>query len=406
MVQILNFKIRYNMIKKIFFVGFSILCFMLLNDCQVKSSISLQDKVINSVKDMEIARAKAFLSSIPVTVTDSYCNRSAGGLHDYYSEGDYWWPNPQNPKGPYINKDGQSNPNNFSNHRHAMVRFSEIVSTLVSAWLLTGENVYADKSLEHLNAWFVDTTTMMNPNMLYSQAISGRVTGRSIGIIDAYHLVEVAQSVKLLGEKGVIPNEEFGKIKNWFSQFLKWMTTHKYGIKEMNAENNHGTCWLATVSAMASLTENKPMIEMCKNRFKKVLLPDQMNLNGSFPRELKRTKPYGYSLFNIDAFCNVAEILSTSEDNFWTFETSNGKSLKKGMEFIYPFIADKSKWQYKQDIYIWDKWPERQSSLLFAGLAYNNQQYIDTYLKLPANSTNPEVIRNLPVRHPVIWIMK
>ena len=31
----------------------------------------------------------------------------------------------------------------------------------------------------------------MNPNLLYAQAISGRFTGRGIGIIDTLHLVEV-----------------------------------------------------------------------------------------------------------------------------------------------------------------------------------------------------------------------
>jgi hypothetical protein len=363
-------------------------------------------QVIISVKTSEIARADSFLTEMPVTVTAAHCDRSAGRLHDFYSEGDYWWPDPQNPDGPYIQKDGQSNPDNFSDHRFAMVRLSEIVSTLTSTWLITGEQKYADKAWEHLNAWFIDTTTMMNPNMLYAQAIKGLYTGRSIGLIDAYHLVEVAQSTRQLAEKGGITAEQSAKVKSWFSRFLNWMTTHEYGIKEMNAENNHGTCWVATASAMAVLVDNKKVIDMCIDRFKNIMLPNQMNTDGSFPRELKRTKPYGYSLFNIDAFCNVAQILSTPENNLWTFELPDGRSLKKGMEFMYPFIADKSKWTFARDIYIWDQWPQRQSSLLFAGLAYNIPQYIGTFLKLPANPVHPEVRRNLPVRHPVIWLVK
>jgi len=379
-------------------------CSMLLANC---SSVNpLGEKVINSVKDSEIAKAESFLSEKPLTVTASHCERSAGGLHDFYSEGDYWWPDPQNPGAPYIQKDGQSNPENFSKHRHAMVGFSDMVSTLTSAWLLTGDRKYADKALEHLNAWLVDTATMMNPNMLYAQAISGRFSGRGIGIIDAYHLVEVAQSVRVLTEKGGISEEQSAKIKNWFSQFLVWMTTHQYGKDEMNAENNHGTCWTVTASSMAVLTGNQEIIKFCTDRFKTVLLPKQMAPDGGFPRELKRTKPFGYSLFNIDAFCNLAQILSTPENNLWNYTTPDGLSLKKGMEFIYPFIIDKSKWPFAKDIYIWDEWPVRQSALLFAGLAYNNPEYIGTFLKLPAYPAHPEVIRNLPVRHPVIWLIK
>ena len=33
--------------------------------------------------------------------------------HDYYSEAPYWWPNPDNPTGPFVRKDGQVNPNRF-----------------------------------------------------------------------------------------------------------------------------------------------------------------------------------------------------------------------------------------------------------------------------------------------------
>ena len=56
----------------------------------------LKNPVIVALKETEIARAKIYLSSIPETVTDAHCERSVGGLHDFYSEGDYWWPNPEN----------------------------------------------------------------------------------------------------------------------------------------------------------------------------------------------------------------------------------------------------------------------------------------------------------------------
>jgi hypothetical protein len=389
----------------------SIFLLFFVNICNAASYLikpvrgsDLVAKVIESIRKETIERANRLMKETPVTVTATSCSRSAGGKNDFYSEGDYWWPDPSNPGGPYIQKDGQTNPENFVAHRLAMIRLSEISATLTSAWSLTGNRKYPGQILKHLDAWFVNPASRMNPDMLYAQAIWGRFTGRGIGLIDAYHLIEVARSVKVLEEKSGLTPEQLKPIKSWFAEFLTWITTHQYGIDEMNAKNNHGTCWAVTAAAFADLTGNTGIKKICADRFKTILLPLQMADDGSFPLEIKRTKPYGYSLFNMDAMCNLARILSTKEENLWDFQTPDGKSLKKGMDFLYPFIVDKSKWPFARDIYIWEEWPARQSSLLFAGIALKNEQFIDTYLSLPAAPVHPEVIRNLPVRHPVIWI--
>lgn len=394
-------------------IAIMILIMLIIAGCDSKqtaadqqSTAPLESQVIELLKATEIARAKAFLLSVPITVANSTCERSAGGINDFYSEGDYWWRDEENPDGPYIRRDGQSNPDNFIDHRLAMVRLGEIVPTLTAAWLLTNEQVYATKALEHLNAWFVNSETLMNPNMLYAQAIKGRVTGRGIGLIDAYHFVEVAKSVELLSEKGGISEADATQIKKWFANFLEWMTTHEYGIAEMNWKNNHSTCWLATAGSMAVLTDNEEIIKLCKDRFKTILLPNQMDENGGLTDELSRTKPYSYSLFNIDAFFNVAQILSSDDDDLFEFETEDGKSLKKGIEFIHPFVADKSTWPYPKDVQYWEEWPVCHTSVLFAALEYNNPAYMETYLRLPAYPIHREVRRNMPVRHPLIWVME
>ena len=61
-----------------------------------------------------LQRAEAALDSVPVTVTATRAERSAGGIHDFYSEGDYWWANPQDPEGPFVRRDGETNPDNFT----------------------------------------------------------------------------------------------------------------------------------------------------------------------------------------------------------------------------------------------------------------------------------------------------
>ncbi|KAA2241427.1 alginate lyase family protein [Chitinophaga agrisoli] len=344
------------------------------------------------------------MQQTPVTVTAATCARSAGGKHDFYSEGDYWWPNPASADSPYIQKDGQTNPDNFVEHRRAMVRFSRIMGALAAAYVVSKDKTYLDKALLHARAWFVDEATRMNPNLQYAQAIKGRATGRGIGIIDTIHFLEVVQALHIMEKAGALPPQDLQAIKAWFSDYLQWMTTHPYGLDEMKAANNHGTCWVMQVAAFAKWVGNKHWMDFCTQRYQEVLLPKQMAADGSFPLELKRTKPYGYSLFNLDAMTMVCQILSDGKQHLWQFTTADGKNMGKGMAYMYPFVQNKGRWPFAKDVMYWDNWPVAQPFLLFGAVAYNNQDYYRLWLKLEHDPQVEEVLRNLPVRNPVIWL--
>ncbi|WP_396184758.1 alginate lyase family protein [Flavobacterium sp.] len=362
---------------------------------------------LNEIEKIRVLKnVELYLNAEPITVTSSFCKRSAGTLHDFYSEGDYWWPDLQNPDGPYIRKDGMTNPDNFTAHREALMRFSQISGALGSAYILTKEQIYANKLAIHLQAWFINENTKMNPNLLYAQAVKGIATGRGIGIIDTIHLIEVAKAIQAIEDSKSLSKADLTAIKLWFSTYLNWLTTHEYGIAERDNGNNHSVCWTMQVAAFAELTNDKPTMDFCRNFYKNTLLPNQMAKDGSFPLELKRTKPYGYSLFNLDAMASICQILSTKDDNLFTYTTKDGLNMNLGLQFMAPFIADKSLWPYQKDVMYWEEWPVRQSSLLFGGIALNNKKYFDLWKSLPADFTNPEVIRNMPVRYPLLWVIK
>ncbi len=362
------------------------------------------DKKAESVlKKQVLKEAEWAMKQRPITVTAEHSPRSAGGIHDFYSEGDYWWPDTENPAGPYLQKDGQTNPDNFVAHRHAMIRFSQIIGSLASAYKITGDEKYVKKAITQLKAWFIDSATYMKPNLLYSQAIKGRFIGRGIGVIDAIQLMEVSQGVRVMENSPSMGKQMLLEIKDWFSKYLEWVTTHKYGTDEMNAENNHGTCWVMQVAAFSKLTGNEKLIKFCRDRYRNVLLPKQMAPDGSFPLELKRTKPYGYSLFNLDAMTMICQILSDEHDDLFKFQTPEGLSIKNGIAFLAPYIWDKSKWPYRKDIMYWEEWPVAQPSLIFGASAFQNEEWFQIWKSLDHQPKNAEVIRNLPVRHPLIW---
>ena len=351
-----------------------------------------------------VAAANRYLSAKVVTVTASHSARSAGGTHDYFSEGDYWWPDPANPGGPYIQKDGLSNPDNFDDHRRALMRLSVQMPALVAAWTVTHDRRYAEQAERHARAWFISPATRMSPSLTYAQAIHGRFTGRGTGIIDTIHLVEVARALERLDGAPGWSRDDAARVRRWFADYLEWLSTDPHSHDERDTTNNHATCWVMQVAAFAHLTGNQALMNDCRQRFKGVIVPQQMASDGGFPRELARTKPYGYSLFNLEAMAAICQILSTPDDDLWTFELPDGRGMRRAMTFMVPYMRDKKSWSKPPDVMYDSNWPMRQASLLFAGVALQKPEYIDLWSTLPADSDVEEVIRNFFIRQPLLWL--
>lgn len=377
---------------------------MLLKQMSGLAQDTFTSQIFSTLSQPTLMEAQWALQQQPITVTAETSPRSAGGKNDYFSEGDYWWPDPNNPDGPYIQRDGMTNPDNFTAHRKAMIRFSKIIGSLISAWQITGEETYAEHAILHLRAWFINPETRMNPNLQFAQAIKGKATGRGIGIIDTIHLMEVAQAVLIMTKNDIIDDKTARGVTQWFRDYLKWLQEHPYGKEELEAKNNHGTCWVMQVASFATLTKDEALLEFCRKRYEEVLLPEQMAADGSFPLELKRTKPYGYSIFNLDAMTMICQILSTKDRDLWRYTTPDGKSIQKGIRFLYPYLYDKNTWPYAKDVMYWENWPVAQPSLLFGSLALGHRAWFETWKKSEHVPAVEEVVRNLPIRNPLLWI--
>jgi len=260
--------------------------------------------------------AKRYLREAPVTITAFPAVRSAGGKHDYFSEGDYSWPDPANPSGPYIQRDGLSNPDNFIQHRHALLQLSVQMPALSAAWLITRTERYAAHAVRHLRAWFVDESTRINPHLEFAQAIHGRTTGRGIGIIDTLHLVEVARAAAVLEGSRSLANDVRDDVKAWFAAYLNWMTTSSHGIEEREAKNNHATCWVLQVAEFSRYTGNAVSSELLSEALHgyasaKSNRPDWQFSSGVGAHQTVRVQPVqSYSLFNLDAMTAVCQIVS------------------------------------------------------------------------------------------------
>ncbi len=352
--------------------------------------------------------AARYVDQQPVTITAFAAKDSAGGTHDFYSQADYFWPDPKNPHGPYINRDGQSNPENFDEHRKAMVRLSVEMPALTAAWLLSGDERYARRACEHLRAWFVTPTTRMNPNLQYAQAVKGSSTGRSWGIIDSLHLVEVARAASFVMAKQMSATDA-AAVKAWFAGYLDWLGNSTPGKAERDAKNNHSMCWALQAAEYARLAGDEGARRDVYRRYREVLLPDQMAADGSFPLELARTKPYSSSIFNFDVMAGLCQSLKglTLErltPDATKFQLPDGRGLARGAAFLYPYLKDKRTWKWAKDVEHFDALPARSPGLLFAGIATAQQRYIELWKTLDGDPTDKEIIRNYPIRQPLLWV--
>jgi hypothetical protein len=356
-------------------------------------------------KERILEAAEGAMTREGITITAFVAELSEGGPQDFYSNGDYWWPDPTKPNGlPYVQRDGESNPNNFSAHRMAVRDLRDAVAALGAAYRITGDEKYVTKSVELLKVFFLDAKTRMNPHLQYAQAIPGRSPGRGIGIIDALHLIEIPISIEAMEKSAQFPPEVLAGLKKWFGELADWMVTSKNGQEEARTKNNHSVAYFLQLAVYARFAGDEAKVAECRRQYKEVFLPDQMASDGSFPRELSRTKPYAYSIFQLDNLITMCQVLSTPEDDLWKYSLPDGRSAKRAMEFLYPYLADKSKWTKKQDIASWEGWPARQPSLLFAGIALREEKYVELWKKLKPDPVDPEVQRNIAITQPVLWV--
>jgi len=345
------------------------------------------------------------LAEPPRTIAAIPARRSPAGRQDYYSEGDYWWPDPAKPGGPYIRRDGRSNPDKFDGHRDALIRFGRIVPMLAAAWELTGETRYAAAAIRHLRAWFVDPASAMNPNLQHAQAIIGVNAGRAIGVIDTLQIVEVARAASLFARRNAPGYAAIRTgVERWFARYLDWLTTSPFGAEERDEKNNHGTCWLLQAAAFAAVAGRNDVQDFARDRLKAVIIPGQIASDGRQPLELARTKPYAYCLFNLDVLAASAWLLSKAEGDLIGWRTADGRSIGQAIAFMAPYIADKSTWPFAKDIEYFDGFPVRHPALLFGARALDRSGWLDVWNRLNPDPAIGEVIRNFPVRQPLLWV--
>ncbi len=314
-----------------------------------KSRINLKDASIMPAYQSLLKDADKGLAFGPVSVMEKKNLPPSGNRHDYMSLAPYHWPDPSKPGGlPYMRKDGQTNPEvKEYKDKEYMPKLCEVVSTLSLAYYFSGENKYVEHAATLLRVWFLDTATRMNPNLDFSQAIKGSNTGRGAGIIDSRHFIKLTDAIGLLNSSGYWSAKDQQGMQTWFADYLNWMQTSVNGRDEMDAPNNHGAWYDAVRLSLALFTRNQ---EQAKKIVTNALsrLDKQMDDAGKFPKEMERTISLHYTAFAMNAFFTIAQMADKMEIDCWNYTSPSGKSLKKGIAVLAPYLMKEKKWEGPQ----------------------------------------------------------
>lgn len=329
---------------------------------QTKARIARNDAAVMKAFTQLRHDADKALSEGPFTVTSKQRVPPSGDKHDYLTLAPYWWPDPTKPEGmPYIRRDGELNPESKRDTDNPRLNaMTEAVETLAQAYYFTGEAKYAERATLLLRVWFIDKTTKMNPHYEYAQAVMGHNNGRGAGLIDARRFIQIVDAVGLLQGSRAWTSQDQQAMQAWFRAFVNWMQTSANGKEEARAKNNHGTWYAAQLTAFALFigeeTLARQTVEAVKARIAAQIEPD-----GQQPLEIERTRGVSYSLFNLNALCTVASIGEKAGVDLWRFQTKDGRSIRKALEFLAPFAFGEKEWPHRQII----KWsPEEYFALL------------------------------------------
>ncbi len=325
------------------------------------------------------AEAEKRMKEGPWTVTSERPKDLELDPHDFYSEAPYWWPNPDNPSGPYLRRDGQVNPARFTANKTALNAMADAVFTLGTAAYLLDEPRYAQRAARDIQAWFISPKTRMNPHLEYGQAIRNVNNGRGAGIIDGRVLIRAIQGMEFLAQSGQWDARDQLAVHKWFDEYLHWLTHSKNAEDEKRAGNNHASWWTAQTAAVASFVENKAEMQNAFAYYREQILPRQIKADGSAPREESRSRSLWYSAFNLEAYTTVCRIAQVHGVDLWSVRGKSGATIGSVIDYLEPYLADPRKWSKEQ---IADFPNDGLYFLAFAGMGLKKPEYVAIFRKL------------------------
>lgn len=357
---------------------------------RVKAEIAAGNPVFVAALDEIVAQADAALGQPVINVVDEGALPPSGDPHDYFSYSTYWWPDPENPDGPYIWRDGEVNPDRYTSDVSRIETMADAVAALVPAWYFTGDDRYAESAVQRLRAWFLDPETKMNPNMRFGQKRRGHDYNSHSGIIEALRMRWVVDCAILLESYPGWTDEDAAGLRNWFGDFSTWLVESFEGQEEAMQPNNHGT-WYNYQLILFSLYGGKPELARAHLEQMPARIFGQVFMDGRQPQELIRTRSLSYSIYNARGLIGVARLGRHLDVDLFAFRSTEGRSIRLAIDYLEPFIFGEQEWPAMQIREV----GTGSAAQMYRGaaLGFQEREYAELFRRLPGSPLPSPIVQ-------------
>lgn len=276
--------------------------------------------------------------------------------NDYYTEPPYCGWKRVDGKDPDC-RDGQMNPNADREDYTAAIALGKAVRSLGLAYSFTGDTKYADKAIQLINAWSIDPTTKMNPSFTNGQS-QIELANTMSGVFYGADLIWNYQGWN---------NAEKEAFKTWTRNFISSAMSHTWcGDFCQNFEN-----WRLTfISSAAIIAEDSNNLDYAFNRWKEITSAN-IDTDGSIKYDRDRQAGgFFYSMFNLIATIDTAEIARHQGVDLYNYKTSDGRGLELALDFHAQYVTNTDSWPYTKGGYDTDPGRSKNNAAIYE-LAYS-----------------------------------
>lgn len=310
---------------------------MFLNQTDINT---IKNRISNSQEPQKSAYT-SFLTKvntaydIPLqSVTYKGNTRPGGDSHDYYTENAYCWETKAFDNCVYRAGcapgknwycDGHRNPNAHREDYIAAMNMSYSVRDLGLAYQITGDNRYADKAVQLIKTWCINSATYMRPRF-YSDDQSK--------IEPVITIPAMFYGADLIWNYSGFSASDKTSLKSWVQQFINSAATWE----GYNNNNNYELWRLVFVATGAIIAGDNTSLQHAFDRLKYVI-PLSMDEQGRAIKEMNRTQGLYYSLSAIKPMLDIAEIAKHHGVDLYNYK-SGTKSIELMLDYHDYYCSD------------------------------------------------------------------